>query len=301
MKKSEMLHAVLLALPTISEHHAPGTPLYELLKTLARAEIERLFSDEQPTPARFGPFGQVTFPYHSMGAVDSLNLFDLDELIIFSFYWANRTRYRKVLDIGANLGLHSVLLSKCGYDVSCYEPDPVHFEILKKNLDLNGIQDVRSFNMAVSTKTGEMEFVRVPGNTTGSHLSGAKEDGRYSNVERFPVSLEAFQSISTGVDLVKMDIEGHEKEVLSSTIHDDWDKMDALVEIESPHNAKVTYEHLSHLGVRLFSQKTGWRLVASVDGMPTGYREGSLFVTTKDEMPWGSAAEIASSEEEAGR
>ena len=27
---------------------------------------------------------------------------------------------------------HSIILNKCGFDVNCYEPDPVHIRIMKK-------------------------------------------------------------------------------------------------------------------------------------------------------------------------
>ncbi len=33
----------------------------------------------------FGPFGALNFPYREMGAITSLQLFGLDELIIFAF------------------------------------------------------------------------------------------------------------------------------------------------------------------------------------------------------------------------
>ena len=59
----------------------------------------------------FGPFGEISFPYLKMGAIDSLDLFGLDEVIIFSYYYNNRHRYKKVSDIGANIGLHSLLMS----------------------------------------------------------------------------------------------------------------------------------------------------------------------------------------------
>jgi len=75
--------------------------------------------------------------------------------------------------------------------------------------------------MAMSDKTGEMEFVRVLGNTTGSHLSGAKQNP-YGELERFPVRVEAFRPLMAGADLIKLDIEGHEKEVLLSTRREDW-------------------------------------------------------------------------------
>ncbi|MBA3016730.1 FkbM family methyltransferase [Patescibacteria group bacterium] len=285
MKCSDILENLFLSLPLVTDHHAPGSQLYNLFKHVARKEIEGLFSDMESQSIGFQPFGELVFPYHKMGAVDSLNLFDLDELIIFSFYWKNRTRYRKVLDIGANLGLHSILLRKCGYEVSCYEPDPRHFEILKDNLALNHISDVEAFNKAVSTQKGEGEFVRVLGNTTGSHLVGAKSNP-YGELKRFSVQMEGFHEIITDVDLIKMDIEGHEKEVLLNTAYEDWKNMDVLVEIENADNAAAIYEHFTRLGIRLFAQKKNWLEVHTVDEMPTSYREGTLFVSMKSEMPW---------------
>ena len=53
---------------------------------------------------------------------------------IFLFYFLKRFNYRHVADIGANIGLHSILLSKFGFKVDSYEPDPYHFKILKKYL-----------------------------------------------------------------------------------------------------------------------------------------------------------------------
>ena len=285
MKSSSILEDLVLSLPLVTDHHAPGTQLYKLFKQVARKEIDKLFSEKETQIVDFKPFGEVVFPYYSMGAVDSLNLFDLDELIIFSFYWKNRQRYRKVVDVGANLGLHSILMRKCGFEVSCYEPDPVHFEKLEENLALNHISDVRSLNMAVSSQNGEMEFVRVLGNTTGSHLAGAKLKP-YGKLERFQVKLEPFGKIMQGADLIKLDIEGHEREVLLHTTCGEWETTDALVEIENADNATAIYEHFSTLGVNLFSQKTNWQEVRSVKDMPTSYREGSLFVSMKDEMPW---------------
>jgi FkbM family methyltransferase len=131
-----------------------------------------------------------------MGAVDSLNLFDLDELIIFSFYHANRNRYKKAVDIGANIGLHSILMCKCGFDVRSYEPDPQHFSQVQKNLELNHCGNVDAHNAAVSGTVGEMGFVRVEGNTTGSHLAGSKPNP-YGELKRFPVRVESIGSITS--------------------------------------------------------------------------------------------------------
>src|SRR5215831_87156 len=107
MNPTSILEKLFLALPSVSYEHAPSSKLCAFLKPVARREIENLFYNKDIQANEFKPFGNLVFPYHQMGAVDSLNLFDLDELIIFSFYWLNRQRYQRVLDIGANIGLHS--------------------------------------------------------------------------------------------------------------------------------------------------------------------------------------------------
>jgi FkbM family methyltransferase len=274
-----------LALP--GAHHDPAAVEHQRLKQDVRREVEKSFASAEPKAVKFGPFGEVVFPYFKMGNIDSLNLFDLDELIIFSFYMANRKRYHRVLDIGANIGLHSVIMSKCGFAVRSYEPDPRHFEVLKKNLALNKCRRAQPFNEAVSSQAGEMEFVRVLGNTTASHLAGSKPNP-YGELERFPVKVAAFGPLITWAELIKLDVEGHEKVVLLSTKREEWLKTDALVEIENADNAAAVFQHLTSLGVNLFAQKLGWGPVKSLADMPISYHEGTLFVTTKKEMPWSS-------------
>jgi FkbM family methyltransferase len=233
------------------------------------------------------PFGRLCLPYKKMGAIDSVDLFGLDELILFSFYWSNRERYRRVADIGANIGLHSIMMSRCGYEVMCFEPDPRHFEWLKTNLELNDVSSVTPFNVAVGTKEGTAEFVRVLGNTTGSHLAGAKANP-YGELERFPVKLVDFKSVLAKVDLIKMDVEGFEREILLSTTAADWKNTDLMVEVGTPENAQAVFDHFRG-SVSLFAQKIGWKKVQKLTDMPTSYKEGTLFLTVKEGMPWGTA------------
>ncbi|HET6884330.1 MAG TPA: FkbM family methyltransferase [Pirellulales bacterium] len=291
MLRSPVLDRLIAALPEARELHAPGSDFYTLLKQVARREIEHLFKADMPDVG-FGPLGQVIFPYESMGAVDSLSLFDLDELILFSFYWCNRHRYRRVADVGANIGLHSIVLSRCGFDVHSYEPDPTHFRLLKRNLALNGCSRVTPVNAAVSRQAGTMEFVRVLGNTTGSHLAGSKPSP-YGELERFSVRVATIEPLLEWADLVKLDVEGHEAEILLATERRHWLKTDAVAEIGSVDNARAVFEHLRSREVRLFAQKHNWRLVDDLAMMPTSYREGSLFITCKDEMPWSEPSPVS--------
>jgi FkbM family methyltransferase len=280
-----IIEQLIKVLPELRQYHSPKDEVYGLLKGVARSAIEELFYDREPNPKSFPPFGNIVFPYVRMGAVDSLNLFDIDELIIFSFYWSNRKRYRNVADVGANIGLHTIVLNKCGFDVRAYEPDPLHFSMLQKNIELNHCNAVDAHNCAVSSESGQMEFVRVLGNTTGSHLAGSKADP-YGELQRFPVRLETFKSITAWANLVKLDVEGHERQIILATQRNDWQSTDAIIEVENANNARALFKHFNDLNVNMFSQKSGWRLVRDVEGMPSSYKEGMLFASYREEMPW---------------
>ena len=264
--------------------HVPTTRLYQLIKSLVRPEFEKVFSSPEGTPRPFWKFGDLSLPYTKMGAIDSIDLFGLDELIIFSFYHANRGRYRRVIDIGANLGLHSLVLARCGYEVKCFEPDPWHFSLLTKNLAANGARSVTPFPAAISTADGEAQFVRVLGNTTGSHLAGAKDS--YGEKEYFSVKTMAIRPLLEWADLAKIDAEGHEKALLLAATREIMATTDIMVEVGSPDNAVAIFDHFTPMGVNLFAQKIGWQPARFPHDLPTSHREGSLFLSMKPAMPW---------------
>ena len=123
------------------------------------------------------------------------------------------------------------------------------------------------------------------GNTTSSHLKGAKENA-YGELERVRVSTTEFKSILKSNDLLKIDVEGHEAEILCSTDEADWSKSDAFVEIGSDKNAEEIFKKFIGSKVNKFAQKTGWKRVKEYDSMPKSYKDGSLFITTKEKMKW---------------
>jgi len=282
---SDLLDGLIEMLPELAGHHAPAGRFHNWLKPRVIEAIAARFGDASDKPCTFEPFGSLVFPYVRMGNIDSLDLFGLDELILFSFYWRNRKRYRKAVDFGANLGLHSLVLSRCGFDLRSFEPDPVHLELLRDRLGRNDCAAVNLHAAAVSTQAGEHAFTRVLGNTTGSHLSGAKPNP-YGDLESITVPVEDALPHMAWADLVKMDIEGHEAEVLCATDEALWQGLDAVAEVGSPENAERIHAHFSKLAVNLFAQKTGWQRVQTLDDMPTSHRDGSLFISAAPEMPW---------------
>ena len=87
-------------------------------------------------------------------------------------------------------------------------------------------------------------------------------------------------------DFVKMDIEWHEADVLCATDAALWKRTDAVVEEGSAGNADRIHAHFESLPVNLFAQMTAWQRVEKRADMPESHRDGSLFISTKDAMPW---------------
>lgn len=274
------------ALAEVPSQHARSSRCYAVLEKAAfQAVRNSRLTLTTGAKEDIGGFGEIELPYYKMGAVDSLDLFGLDELIIFAFYWANRARYARAADIGANLGVHSILMSRCGWTVRAYEPDPIHADLLERNLRLNGVESVDVVRAAVSDRDGEMEFVRVLGNTTSSHLAGAKPNP-YGDLERFSVKVVSIESIMSAVDFIKLDAEGQEKVIILGTKAEHWHNTDMIVEVGSVANAHAIYAHLDKLGINAFAQNLGWAKVESVAEMPASYKDGSLFLSRRPQMPW---------------
>lgn len=266
--------------------HARDTSFYQFIEGLttpAFHEAQPAFEAGQEVP--LSELGPIQLPYEKMGAIDSIDLFGLDELLMFSFYYRNRSRYKRVADIGANLGLHSIVLSLCGFEVEAYEPDPDHHKKLNNNLELNKITTCTVHDAAVSDKDGVMQFVRVLGNTTSSHLAGAKANP-YGELEHFDVNVKEVRAIAERVDLFKIDAEGHEAVILRGISIDEWKRVDAFVEIGTPENARLVYDYFDGTEINIFSQKCGWSRADSIDDMPSSYKEGGVFISAKQVMPW---------------
>ena len=284
MNALSTINFIIEILPSIQSYHSRSSPVYQYLDDLLKPAVEELFGANSSCNADLIDIGSLDFPFFSMGAINSTHLFGLDELLIFSFYKNNSTRYKTVADLGANIGLHSIILSKLGFDVDSFEPDPEHLERIKLNIDLNNVAP-NIIPAAVSLEDGETEFTRVVGNTTGSHLSGAKYEP-YGELERFSVQTRAFRKILLEHDLLKIDVEGHEANIICSTKPADWSSTDAILEVGSTTNAERIFNHFKESSINLFAQSMSWQKVSSISDMPSSYKEGSLFISAKAEMPW---------------
>lgn len=268
------------------QHHARTEDWWTSTNDLSRRAILDLKPNlESGSQFSFGPIQQMRFSYFEMGAINSLDLFGLDELIIFSFYWQNRNLYTSVADIGANIGLHSVILGHMGYSVTSFEPDPIHVLEFSRNVQNNLLTRINLVSKAVTVDGGNVAFTRVLGNTTGSHITGAKTNP-YGELDQIEVAATPFRNLLLEHDLVKLDVEGFEARLLTSVSDDELGSTDVIGEIGTSENAEQIFNRFHGSSINLFSQKNGWGRVHAVDEMPTSHREGSFFLSSKYEMPW---------------
>jgi hypothetical protein len=286
LESQEILSAIVSAIPSLREQHASTSPAYAALSLAAKNAVRVLFGEHGPQRGQIWALGDINLPFVHMGAVKSTDLFGLDESMLFAYYSTHREKYRRVADIGANVGLHSIVLKKLGFSVECFEPDPAHLQMLRRNIALNGLEgQITIHDAAVSDEPGTVKFCRVLGNTTGSHIVGAKKSP-YGDLEEFTVSSVDIRQIMSRVDFLKIDVEGHEATLLEATREEDWRGSEAVVEVGTPENARRVFEHLRSIGVNMFPQKIAWRMATSAEQLPTSHREGSVFLSPAAAMEW---------------
>lgn len=119
-----------------------------------------------------------------------------------------------VIDVGANIGLSTIMLARLTCHVVAYEPSPPNIVFLRRNLALNGITNVEIRGAAVSSEPGVLRF-HVAQFGAGSHVVTSDYVGSATvptvDVPAVTLDAEAHPSIA----FIKIDAEGHEPDVLA--------------------------------------------------------------------------------------
>ena len=116
-----------------------------------------------------------------------------------------------VIDIGANIGYHTLLMAKLVGDagrVYAFEPEKENFELLKKNIERNGYQNVVLVNKGLGEKEEALTLYINPKNKAGHSVF--HQHSHWGRQEIEITTLDNFLPKNTKVDFIKMDIEGAE-------------------------------------------------------------------------------------------
>lgn len=131
-----------------------------------------------------------------------------------------------VYDIGASIGLYSVLLAKVVGDrgtVIAFEPEKQSYLHLLDNLNLNGLTGVRCLQKALGEEAGEGKLFVRDGVSCPTLLAPPKS-GRTGQVTCERVEVENGDRLVAAENLplpraVKIDVEGHEHAVIQGLSH----------------------------------------------------------------------------------
>lgn len=121
------------------------------------------------------------------------------------------------LDIGANIGNHTLALCRQFREVVAFEPNPVARNLLETNLRLNAVENVRVEPLALSNGKGTSRLLVKQGNLGASHLSAAREDSSaWQDFAEVEIELAVGDEMLGDADIrfIKLDVEGHEHAVL---------------------------------------------------------------------------------------
>jgi FkbM family methyltransferase len=173
------------------------------------------------------------------------------------------------LDVGIFRGVYSYLLSKHSSAVVGFEANPIIFQYLKKNLS-SIIKNLKIHNIALSNNEGDVElkiplrkksFFKI--NFEDYYECGLATINKSNNLggKEFHThivkksKLDSFK-FNNKIGFIKIDVEGHEQEVLEGSVKIlEENKPNLLVEIEQKHrklNPDYTISFLREFGYGCF-------------------------------------------------
>lgn len=138
------------------------------------------------------------------------------------------------IDIGANMGIHTLLLAKLVGDgmVIAIEPSPYTFNILVKNIEINKFTNVIPLDIACSNNISKEDFYYstrfICWNTLEDFELKESKDLKadMSNFEIVQIQTKPLDHIinelhmdNKPIKVIKIDVEGHEVEVLKGSIN----------------------------------------------------------------------------------
>ena len=174
------------------------------------------------------------------------------------------------IDVGVYRGVYTYKLSSLFQKVICFEPNPLIFEYLKKNLP-KILKNIEIYNYALSDKTGNA-ILKIPNRRNSIFNKNYEElyklgaatihdKNIIENYDSFSVETKKLDELIqlNNIGFIKIDVEGHESEVIKgSTELIKKNKPTLLVEIEERHSKKpidLTINYIKGFGYECFQVK----------------------------------------------
>jgi FkbM family methyltransferase len=141
------------------------------------------------------------------GLFESEILIPLFEILSKRFDFKRST----AIDIGANIGNHSIFFSDIFEKVISFEPNPITYKLLSVNTF--SLDNVHIVNLGLSDTDKEISLSVQAGNIGASSAIINRNSGLEHKIR--VIRLDDFQDLPSNIELLKIDAEGMETQVLN--------------------------------------------------------------------------------------
>jgi FkbM family methyltransferase len=154
------------------------------------------------------------------------------------------------IDVGANLGVYTYALWKLSGRVEAFDPLPEYAELIRAF----GKGNIGVHQVALSSQAG-VQKLHLMGDGAEIDMGRSSLSPLTAGIQTVETEVRTLDQFGfTDVSFIKIDVEGHELEVLKGAVHTLTEqKPNLLVEIEQRHLSypmSVVFEYLAGLGYR---------------------------------------------------
>jgi len=117
-----------------------------------------------------------------------------------------------VLDLGANIGYYTLIFAKLVGEsgkVFAFEPEPANFSLLKKNMEINGYNNIILIQKAVSDRDKIIKLYLHKYNKGAHTIYKSYDNQEFVEIKTVKPD-DYFENYNGKIDFIKMDIEGSE-------------------------------------------------------------------------------------------
>lgn len=121
-----------------------------------------------------------------------------------------------VLDVGANIGCTSILLSQLARSVNAFEPTPRTFALWRQNIATAALGNVKGHHFALGSEAKHSEISYSEADRSGAFVMDQVNPGTGQTASIEVRTLDAvFPTLNLpSIDFVKLDVEGYEGKVI---------------------------------------------------------------------------------------